>query len=58
MATRQFPQGGGAAPSSPRALNQVQQVMRMLIWVGVFVVLAIILGAITALIAALSTRAD
>jgi regulator of protease activity HflC (stomatin/prohibitin superfamily) len=34
----------------------VQQVMRMLIWVGVFIVLVIILGAITALVAALSTR--
>ena len=58
MTTRQYAQDGGAAPSAPRALNQVQQVMRMLIWVGVFVALAIILGAITALIAALSTRAD
>lgn len=41
--------------TSQRDLNQVQQVLRMLIWVVVFVITAIVLGAITAAVAALST---
>jgi regulator of protease activity HflC (stomatin/prohibitin superfamily) len=56
MATRQYAQARSASATAPRALNQVQQVMRMLIWVGVFIVMVALLGAITALIAALSAR--
>lgn len=36
------------AGASQRDLNQVQQVLRMLIWVGVFIVTVLVLGAITA----------
>ncbi|MBN1640183.1 MAG: hypothetical protein JXA09_03015 [Anaerolineae bacterium] len=45
MATRQY-QEVTVPYASPRALNQVQSVMRLLIWVATFVVVAIILGAV------------
>ena len=49
MATQQYrPYSVGAAPQ--RDLNQVQQVMRMLIWIGVFIASGLILGILTALI--------
>ncbi|MBN1933071.1 MAG: hypothetical protein JW934_00325 [Anaerolineae bacterium] len=46
MTVQQFQYMG----ASQRDLNQVQQVLRMLIWVGVFIVTAVVLGAITAIV--------
>jgi regulator of protease activity HflC (stomatin/prohibitin superfamily) len=45
MATRQYPQTARSY-SSPRALNQVQQVMRLLIWLASFVVVVVVMGVI------------
>lgn len=45
MTVQQFPYVPGV---SQRDLNQVQQVMRMLIWVGVFLLAVLILGLLTA----------
>ena len=45
MATRQYPQTWSTG-EAPRALNQVQSVLRMLIWVGTFIIMCILLGAI------------
>ncbi len=48
MATRQYQQYPGG--STRRDLNQVQQVMRMLIWIGMFIVTGLVLGILTALV--------
>jgi regulator of protease activity HflC (stomatin/prohibitin superfamily) len=45
MTTRQYGQVTSSY-SSPRALNQVQQVMRLLIWVGAFIVVVVVMSAI------------
>ena len=45
MSTRQYPQAA-TSYSSPRALNQVQQVMRLLIWLASFVVVIVVMGVI------------
>jgi len=45
MTTTQY-QRSASGYTAPRALNQVQSVMRMLIWVSMFVLTCIIMGAI------------
>ena len=54
MATQQYRQYVTAGGNSPRALNQVQQVMRMLIWLITFVITTILLGVVTVLLTLLS----
>jgi regulator of protease activity HflC (stomatin/prohibitin superfamily) len=49
MATQQY-RAYSVGTQSRRDLNQVQQVMRMLIWIGVFIVTGIVLGLLAALV--------